>query len=149
MGRRGEGWVVVQMILFAMIFFSPKVEAIEFPLWLRLIGFVVILGGGFLGTLGVLSLGKNLSPFPRPREGGYLVNTGVYGLVRHPIYSGIIFGSLGWALMTNTLLGIGLAVVLFLFFDLKSRREERWLAESYPDYPTYQKRVKKLVPFLY
>ena len=77
------------------------------------------------------------------------MSNGVYGFVRHPIYSGLIFGSLGWSLLTDTLLGVGLAIGLFLFFDLKSRREERWLTETYPDYPAYQKRVKKLVPFLY
>jgi protein-S-isoprenylcysteine O-methyltransferase Ste14 len=149
LGKRGEGWVVLQLFLFATILVSPKVEAVQLPLWLRIVGAVVILGGGCLGTLGILSLGRNLTAFPKPKEGGYLVSTGVYRLVRHPIYSGIIFGSLGWALLTNTLLGIGLAVVLFLFFDLKSRREERWLSEAYSDYPAYQKRVKKLVPFLY
>jgi protein-S-isoprenylcysteine O-methyltransferase Ste14 len=149
MGKRGEGWVGLQLLLFALIFVSPKIEAVPLPLWVRLIGAAVILGGGFLGALGILSLGKNLTPFPKPKEGGYLVSTGVYGWVRHPIYSGIIFGSLGWALLTDTLLGIGLAVVLFFFFDLKSRREEVWLIEAYPDYPAYQQQVKKLVPFLY
>jgi protein-S-isoprenylcysteine O-methyltransferase Ste14 len=149
MGKRGEGWVVLQLLLLALIFVSPKIEAFTFPLWLRAVGAAVIIVGGILGTLGVLNLGRNLSPFPKPREGGYLVRTGVYRLVRHPIYSGVIFGSLGWALLTDTLLGVALAAALFIFFDLKSRREEGWLTEAYPDYPTYQKRVKKLVPFLY
>jgi len=40
-------------------------------------------------------------------------------------------------------------VALFIFFDLKSRREERWLREAYPEYGDYQKRVKKLVPWVY
>ena len=149
MGKRGEGWVALQLLLFALILVSPRVEVLALPLWLRLLGILVILGGGLLGTLGILGLGRNLTPFPRPKEGGYLVSTGGYGLVRHPIYSGLIFGSLGWSLVTDTLLGVGLTVVLFLFFDLKSRREERWLTEAYPGYPDYQKRVKKLVPFLY
>ena len=42
-----------------------------------------------------------------------------------------------------------LPVLLFIFFDLKSRREEQWLREAYPDYPAYQKRVKKLIPWVY
>lgn len=108
-----------------------------------------MLAGGSLGTLGVLSLGRNLSPFPKPIEGGRLVVGGAYALVRHPIYSGLIIGSLGWSLLTDTLLGVGLALLLFVFFDLKSRREERWLAETYPQYPDYKKRVRKLIPFVY
>ncbi len=149
MGKRGEGWVLAQLVLFGLILVSPKVEAFAFPLWLRLAGIAIIVGAGVLGTLGILNLGSNLTPFPKPKQGGHLVSSGVYGLVRHPIYSGIIFGSFGWALLTDTLLGVALAAALFIFFDLKSRREERWLTEAYPDYPAYQKRVRKLIPFLY
>jgi protein-S-isoprenylcysteine O-methyltransferase Ste14 len=39
--------------------------------------------------------------------------------------------------------------MLFLFLDLKSRREERWLCAKFPDYPAYQRRVRRLIPFVY
>jgi protein-S-isoprenylcysteine O-methyltransferase Ste14 len=97
----------------------------------------------------MLALGRNLTPFPKPIEGGELVTHGPYRFVRHPIYAGLIFGTLGWALFRANLLGLALAVLLFIFFDLKSRREERWLCEAYPDYEAYQQRVKKLVPWVY
>jgi len=38
---------------------------------------------------------------------------------------------------------------LLVFFHLKSRREERWLVERYPEYADYQKRVKKIIPFIW
>ena len=41
------------------------------------------------------------------------------------------------------------AMLLLLFFDLKSRREEQWLRERYPGYDSYQRRVRKLIPWLY
>ncbi len=41
------------------------------------------------------------------------------------------------------------AIVLLLFLDVKSRREERWLSAKYPAYAVYQKRVHKLIPFVY
>jgi protein-S-isoprenylcysteine O-methyltransferase Ste14 len=69
--------------------------------------------------------------------------------VRHPIYTGLILGTLGWSLWRSSLLGVGLAVLLLVFFDLKSRREERWLTEAYPGYPEYRRRVRKLIPFAY
>jgi protein-S-isoprenylcysteine O-methyltransferase Ste14 len=149
MGRRGEGWFALQMVLFAVILFAPRVPPLEFPLWLRLLGLVILAVGGVFGTGGGLALGSNLTPFPKPIEGGTLVTSGVYGLVRHPIYTGLILGTLGWAIFRSNLLGVGLAVALFLFFDLKSRREERWLAEAYPGYEDYRKKVKKLVPYIY
>jgi protein-S-isoprenylcysteine O-methyltransferase Ste14 len=42
-----------------------------------------------------------------------------------------------------------LSVVLFVFFDIKSRREERMMLRQFPDYAAYRQRVKKLIPFVY
>ncbi len=149
MGKRGEFWFALQLFLFALILLAPLAGSFPFPLWLLIVGLLLVLTGGLVGTLGLVALGRNLSPFPKPIEGGKLVRAGVYAWVRHPIYSGLILGTLGWALLTESLLGILLVVVLFVFFDLKSRREERWLAETYPDYGNYKKQVKKLIPGVY
>jgi len=149
MGKRGEGWVLLQFLIFAVIFFAPSKTCFACPTWLRYVGLAILVIGGVLGTAGVLALGKNLTAFPKPIEGGSLVTSSVYGIVRHPIYAGLIFGTLGWSIFRGNLLGIGLSAVLFLFFDMKSRREELWLVEAYPGYPEYQRRVKKLIPFVY
>jgi protein-S-isoprenylcysteine O-methyltransferase Ste14 len=70
-------------------------------------------------------------------------------MARHPIYTGIILAGLGWALFHTNLVTLALAVVLFVFFDIKSRREERMLLRKFPDYAAYRQRVKKLIPFVY
>ncbi len=77
------------------------------------------------------------------------METGEYAIVRHPIYSGVSLIALGWALARRSPLVLGYALMLFLFFDIKSRREEDWLRQKFPNYSGYQRRVKKLVPFLY
>jgi len=149
MGKRGEGWFLLQLVFFALILFAPDIVPLSLPLWLRLLGLAIIAVGGVFGTGGVLALGRNLTPFPKPIAGGQLVTSGVYGWVRHPIYTGLILGTLGWSLWRANLIGIGLAFALFVFFDLKSRREERWLMEAYPGYTEYRRRVRKLIPFVY
>ncbi len=149
LGQRGEGWFAIQVLLMAAIFVSPVIESFPFPLGLRALGAPLLLIGGGLAFAGIFGLGASITPFPRPKEGGQLVTTGAYGLVRHPIYSGIILGAFGWGLLCSSPLSLALSVVLFVFFDLKSRREERWLTEMYPMYPAYQRRVKKLVPWVY
>lgn len=149
MGKRGEGWFLLQLILFAIIFFTPAIAPFRFPVELRVAGGVILFIGGVLGTAGLFSLGSNLSPFPKPIENGRLVTSGAYRLVRHPIYAGLILGTLGWGLLMATLLGVAFAIVLFIFFDLKSRREEVWLMQKYPDYVEYQQRVRKLIPGIY
>lgn len=149
MGKRGEGWFVLQMVLFAVILLAPRIPPGLYPLWVRLLGLAMLAFGGLWGVWGMLALGRNLTPFPRPIEGGALVTAGPYRFVRHPIYSGLIFGTLGWALFRSNLIGVGLALLLFVFFDLKSRQEERWLTETYTDYGHYRRRVRKLLPFVY
>ena len=75
--------------------------------------------------------------------------TGAYSLVRHPIYSGIIFMALGWAAWRHSWATAGYVLLLFAFFDVKSRREERWLGEKFHEYGAYRQRVRKLIPFVY
>jgi len=154
-GQRGEWYVVVQFLLFALIFFVPLLapSLVEWPEPWSLfgigLGLVLALSGGLVALAGVISLGTNLTAVPYPREDAILVEKGPFRFVRHPIYSGIILGSCGWGLMTNSLLALLLAMVLFIFFDVKSRREERWLKEKYAGYTAYQTRVRKLIPLIY
>lgn len=149
MGKRGEGWFVLQMVLFAIILLMPSIPPLGFPAWLKILGLCVLIGGGVFGTWGLIALGRSLTPFPKPIEGGTLVTAGPYRFVRHPIYAGLILGTLGWAIFRASLIGLVLAILLFVFFDLKSRQEERWLTETYSDYAGYQRQVRKLVPWLY
>jgi protein-S-isoprenylcysteine O-methyltransferase Ste14 len=154
-GSRGEWFVVIQAGLFLLVLFGPR-DWSGLPSWtapysrlgsisggaFMAAGFVLALGGTF-------SLGKNLTPLPHPKSDTTLVVTGAYRLVRHPIYSGIIFILLGWGLWLNSIIVIGYALIFFLFFDIKSRREEVWLVERFPEYAGYRKRVRKLIPFVY
>ena len=46
-------------------------------------------------------------------------------------------------------MGLALAAVVLVFFDIKSRREERWLMAKFPEYAGYRRRVRKHIPYLY
>jgi protein-S-isoprenylcysteine O-methyltransferase Ste14 len=153
---RGEWYVVAQGFLFLLVGFGPH-TAPDLPAWTApygavasAIGLVLMLAGGALAVAGLLGLGReNLTALPYPRDESTLVVTGPYRLVRNPIYSGLIFGAFGYALWVNGWLTLGYALLLFIFFDIKSRKEERWLAEKFPDYGAYQQRVRKLIPWVY
>jgi protein-S-isoprenylcysteine O-methyltransferase Ste14 len=105
--------------------------------------------GAVLAGAGVLRLGGNFSPLPHPKDTAVLVDGGVYGVVRHPIYAGLILGSFGWGLLTNSVVTLALAAGLLLLFDFKARREEAQLALKFPAYADYRRRVRKFVPFIY
>ncbi len=154
-GERGEWYVVGQFVFFGLIFAVPFLTG-SFGSWpapWNVIGFALglLMGGlGLLLTLaGLVSLGRNLAVVPQPKADAVFVESGAYRLVRHPIYSGIVLGALGWGLLTNSLATLLLAAGLLLLLDVKSRREEQWLREKFPEYAGYQQRVKKLFPYIY
>ncbi len=112
-------------------------------------GSVAILVGGLGFAAGIFRLGTNLTAVPYPKDQGTLIETGPYRFVRHPMYSGMILMALGWSFWIHGWLTIGYALILFVFFDIKARHEEKWLTEKFAGYPAYQARVHKLIPYVY
>lgn len=152
LGNRGQGWFLIQLAMFAVIALAGRAG----PAWggpARPVGMaagLLLIGcGGILALWGVLDLRENLTPFPKPLPGARLVESGSYGLVRHPIYGGLILGAGGWGLATASPLALAATVLLGVFFDLKSRREEGWLSERYAGYSAYRNRTRRLLPWLY
>lgn len=154
-GPRGEWYVIIQFILFALVAFGPR-QLPGLPTWgppwstvTLVIGLILGGTGAVLIFVGLTYLGTNLSPLPHPKDDSQLVETGAYRLVRHPIYAGLIIGAFGWALLRASTVILLYAAILFIFFDIKSRREEKWLTKKFPAYSAYQQRVRKLIPWLY
>jgi hypothetical protein len=111
LGQRGEGWVVLQFLLFA-----------------------AIIGAGVLGPLW---------------SGPARVAGAIVGLALIIFGVGLVTAALGWSLVMASPLALAGAVVLGVFFDLKSRREETWLAEQFAGYAAYRRRTRRLIPWLY
>lgn len=149
MGRRGEGWVVGQAVLLILVALAPPSPTLSRYESLSPLGFALLALGGLLGLGAVRQLGRNLTPLPMPRDDGELVESGLYRLVRHPIYLSLLVAALGWALFRQSALGVVLTLLLAVFFDAKAHREEQWLRERYPAYADYQRRVRRLIPWLY
>jgi protein-S-isoprenylcysteine O-methyltransferase Ste14 len=154
-GARGEWYVVAQVFLFAFVALGPPnwPGAGPWPprwsLVASAVGVALVVAGAALALGGVARLGAYLTPLPYPRQGAPLRRTGAYAIVRHPIYGGLVIAFFGWGLVRNGVLTLIYALVTLVFFDVKSRLEERWLCERYPDYADYQRRVKKLIPWVY
>jgi protein-S-isoprenylcysteine O-methyltransferase Ste14 len=154
-GTHGEWYVVTQFMLIALVIFGPRTFRV-WPTWRdpftwlsSIGGGILLLAGSLLFLVALFRLGSNLAAVPYPKEKGALVETGPYRLVRHPMYCGIILIAFGWAFLVHGWITLGYAMVLFVFFDIKSRREEQWLKAKFSAYAAYQKRVRKLIPFVY
>ncbi len=155
LGPRGEGWVVAQLVLFAVIAGAGLRDlaggdpGTSWGLVVRLSGLVGIALGGLVAGRGAWDLRVSLSPFPRPVADAPLIESGAYRFIRHPIYSGLVLGAIGWGMVTGSILAIAMAGLLFFLFVGKSRREEVWLEAVHPEYGAYRERTRRLIPWIY
>jgi protein-S-isoprenylcysteine O-methyltransferase Ste14 len=150
----GIGFVVVQAILLGILFFGPvhlnSDASIVAPKGLLLwCGYSIFILGTVIALIAAINLGKNLTPLPRPKDNAELIQSGLYRLVRHPIYFGVIVLSIGWGVLQQSALVWLYVVIIAIFFDIKSRKEERWLVQRFAAYADYQGRVRKLIPWTY
>ncbi len=154
--KKGAYLVVIQFLIVAAFILLPSwnpfpsADFAESTKSLRLYmlvfcGIIALLFGG----LGIYNLGKYLTPLPYPVAHNKLVTTGVYSLVRHPLYSSQLFAGFGWACYTFSVSHLLILITAVLFFSFKAGKEERWLTEHHPEYKEYKRRVKKFIPWIY
>ena len=147
---RGGLWVIAQSFLMIVVVALGLIFHGQWPRWAtHRVGQLLLVLGAVIGIAGALVLGRNRTPFPKPRDDSRLVQTGIYGLVRHPLYASLIFVSFGWGLIRQSWPALAAAVSLAIFFNAKALREERWLREKFPEYATYEQRVRRFVPWIY
>jgi len=113
--------------------------SLPFPIRL-FIGLVLVVFGGYMSWSSHETIfGGDGSPV--------LVDWGVYGLCRHPMYLGVVSLLLGLSLMTFSIAAFALSVVLFILYEsFATYEEERLIGLFGEDYREYQRRVSKWVP---
>ncbi|RYG98387.1 isoprenylcysteine carboxylmethyltransferase family protein, partial [archaeon] len=110
-GKRGEVWFAAQLTMLALVIFGvPSMIA----LLIKLGGVASIVASLYFLIGGVLELGQSLSPFPLPSNDNQLVTTGVYAIVRHPMYCGLILLCLGVSIYTDSATRLVATLVLAL-----------------------------------
>ena len=151
MTGRGTGWVVAQFVLMVAVVVAGFVP----PDWpqgaqrmLSLVGAVLALAGVGFAVWAGRTMGRSLTPFPKPVEAG-LVTHGPFAIVRHPIYTGGLSLFVGYSLFAGVP-ALVLTGLLALLWAGKLRVEEGLLTAVYDAYPAYQARVRRrLIPFVY
>ena len=119
------------------------------PKWVSIVGAVLFLSSYALYAE-VLRENTWLSRTIGVQEGQTVVSTGLYGVVRHPMYAVTLVLFLSMPLV----LGSGLAFVVFLAYPAiiakRIRNEEAVLARDLPGYTEYLKKVRwRLIPFVW
>ena len=128
------GWVLVaaQAVLLVVFLVLPKRRSLFAPPdLLDVLGILLMIAGLALVIISLVSLGAALTPTPVPQDGAALRTGGVYSVVRHPIYTGILVAALGFTLAVGSMWQVLLWVALAVFFYAKAFWEDRLLAERH------------------
>jgi protein-S-isoprenylcysteine O-methyltransferase Ste14 len=155
-GKKGEYLVVLQFVLLLTFLLLPVypsysgfklIKTLTFMRWTMLT--VCWVTAFLFGTLGLFQIKHFLTPLPYPVDHNQLVTTGIYALVRHPLYSSLIVSAFGWAVFQISFSHLLMTGIVFLFFSYKTSWEEVWLTELHPEYSDYTRHVKKFIPWIY
>ena len=140
-------FVGIQLILFVIyIFRFPKID-FGIPSSVQWMGLVLSVAGIIISLDALLTLNKNLSPFPTPKKGAELIQSGIYKCVRHPIYLGILFFTFGFSIYSENTLRLLIFLALLILFIFKATYEEKLLQEKFPGYAAYKKTTGMLLPW--
>jgi protein-S-isoprenylcysteine O-methyltransferase Ste14 len=153
---RGNRWVLAAfgVIGLLMAYIPAYTDRMEF--WtldgdaVRWLGVALFSAGGALRIWPVFVLGHRFSGLVAIQPGHTLVTSGVYGVIRHPSYLGLLVNSLGWALAFRSGVGVLLTALMIPPLVARIRAEEALLRTQFGgEYDAYRRRTSRLIPGVY
>ena len=144
---KGRLYVAAQGVVIVLVVLAPRWGA-EWaaPSWVGWAGWVLAAVGVVVMLASFPQLGGALTPLPEPRADAELTTSGLYGWVRHPIYSGVLAMGWGWTMVHPTWGTVAATVTLTALLASKSGYEEGLLRARYADYDEYAARTPRFVP---
>ena len=116
----------------------------------RWFGVTLYAVGGVLRIAPVFVLGRRFSGLVAIQPDHRLVTGGIYRVIRHPSYLGLLVNALGWGLAFRAGVGVFIAVLMFLVVLARIEAEERLLRVTFGvEYDAYRARTWRLIPYLY
>lgn len=145
-------WIAITVSLGIGYYF-----AIAYPLFpinyriCTITGLVVIAVGFIIRWTAIIQLGKMFTVDVAIVDNHQLNTSGIYQVVRHPSYLGLIMIIYGLSFLMSNLLSIVIVIVpVFIALNYRITVEEKTLtAEFGGQYEIYKSKVKKLIPFIY
>jgi protein-S-isoprenylcysteine O-methyltransferase Ste14 len=153
---RGNRWVIAAFGIIGLLagYLPAYTDRIDF--WtidgdtVRWIGVALFVAGGALRLWPVFVLGNRFSGLVAIQPGHALVTDGIYGILRHPSYLGLLVNALGWALAFRSSVGVLLAALMIPPLLARMRSEEALLRSHFGDaYESYMARTSRLIPGVY
>jgi len=116
----------------------------------RWVGFVILVAGGLLRVIPMMTLGKRFSSTVALQEGHGLETRGIYAIARHPSYLGILLMDIGFVGVFRSVPALLLLPMVFWMFKRRMDVEESFMVGQFGDaYRSYMSHKPRLVPGLY
>jgi protein-S-isoprenylcysteine O-methyltransferase Ste14 len=122
-----------------------------FPLWLRIAGALSLI---LAMALVFEALRENTFAAPvvkmQKERGQKVISTGMYGVVRHPMYAGAVLLFISTPLLLGSVYGLAIGMLLIVTIAARSVGEEAMLKRELEGYSDYTKKVKwRIIPFVF
>lgn len=139
-------WIAAQLAVFATALIAPVIfkrapKSGSAALGRGLVGAVAVGAGAVVANTARTQLAEGLTMAPTPRAEGHMVDDGVYGVVRHPMYLSAVLVFAGWARWWGGPLSVIAPIGMLAFLLQKIAYEESRLLAHYPEYDAYRERV--------
>ncbi|MGH7125987.1 MAG: methyltransferase family protein [Stellaceae bacterium] len=153
---RSNRWVIWILTVLGLVngYLPAYTDRIDF--WtidgdaVRWVGVLLFAVGGALRIWPVFVLGHRFSGLVAIQPGHQLVTTGIYSLIRHPSYLGLLTNSLGWSLAFRSGVGVLITVLIVPPLLARIRAEEALLLSQFgEEYEKFRARTRRLIPGLY
>ena len=120
--------------------FTPETPLVEIA------GFVIALCGIALALWARINLGRYWSDKVELKVDHQLIRRGPYAHLRHPIYSGVLLGVAGTALLVGEWRAVLAFVILLVNYVIKAKREDRILAGAFAEFDDHKRQAGFLLP---
>ncbi len=153
---RGNRWVIGVFVFIGLLEAWLPAYTDRNGFWtidgdaVRWVGVVLFAAGGALRIWPVFVLGQRFSGLVAVQPGHTLVTSGIYGVIRHPSYLGLLVNAAGWALAFRSGAGLLLAACILPPLVARMNAEEKLLRAHFGgEYDEYRARTSRLIPGLY
>jgi protein-S-isoprenylcysteine O-methyltransferase Ste14 len=153
---RRNRWVIAALALIGLLAAYLPAYTDRREVWtldgdpMRWLGVVLFAAGGALRIWPVFVLGHRFSGLVAIQPGHTLVTSGIYGVIRHPSYLGLLVTTLGWGLAFRAGVGVLLTALMIPPLLARMRAEERLLCAQFgAEYSAYCARTSRLIPGFY
>ncbi len=142
------------MFLFFFVFYAVvvlRIGVVVLPARvyavLCIIGAVLLVLGAVVNILGRARLDKRWSDHIKIYSDHSLVTSGIYGVVRHPLYASLIWMFYGASFVYANWIGFLLNTFVFVpMMYYRAMQEEALLVDKFPEYKDYRKRIGMFFP---